>query len=264
MITMSSLTPGAPPRKAARRDRLRRALRADLRLNAEQFGGTVICAVLAVILAALLTDVVVAFVPLWAAGAWYRYGRADSVERSVLRASLGLSRADAVRGRALLVALETAVLLLAGAVGALVARLTGHGGSGVVLVLDGITDAGSAPLGLSAMVGTVWMAATLALSAVVVGRECVTRSPGAVMFVLSILSFLGSALVSWFLLAAVTVGVLVGLGRFAGEGPDPALPLASTLLATGLLWLTACLLLLRSRLHTWIRALDAGGEVSRG
>ena len=72
---------------------IRQAMLMELRLNNGRFGTAIVLCVLCLVLAATVTDALVAVLPIWAALAWYRYGRADTASRAELRASLGLSRA---------------------------------------------------------------------------------------------------------------------------------------------------------------------------
>ena len=105
---------------------IRQAMLMELRLNNGRFGTAIVLCVLCLVLAATVTDALVAVLPIWAALAWYRYGRADTASRAELRASLGLSRADRVRWRVALIGLETLLLLLTSALAPFAVTATGR------------------------------------------------------------------------------------------------------------------------------------------
>ena len=76
---------------------IRQAMSMELRLSSGRFSLAVALCALTLVLAATITDALVAALPIWGALAWYRYGRPETVERAELRATLGLSRADGWR-----------------------------------------------------------------------------------------------------------------------------------------------------------------------
>ena len=153
---------------------IRQALAMELRLNSGRFGASAVLCVLCLVVALLVVDSLMAVLPLWAALAWYRYGRADTAERDELRASLGLSRADRVRGRVALIAVETALLILTSSLWLLLAP---------ALSLE--TTIGAGPTVTFARPGSprwCWSSRRAAvrqllITAIVVG-ECTIRRPG--------------------------------------------------------------------------------------
>lgn len=119
---------------------IRQAMSMELRLSSGRFSLAVALCALTLVLAATITDALVAALPIWGALAWYRYGRPETVERAELRATLGLSRADGVRGRVALIGLETVMLLGTAVLAAPVSSATGLGTSvtpGPIFVLSG-------------------------------------------------------------------------------------------------------------------------------
>lgn len=231
-----------------RRERWHRALRAariDLSLNADLFSGTMILAVLALLLAVVWTSVLTSLAPLWAALAWQRYGRARSTEGDLLTAGLGVSRAEAIRGRSLLVGFESAVLLVVFVLGDAVSEVLGGDHDG-----PAIPAMGTDHLGAVGSVLTTGLAAALTVTLVglIVGRECTTRRPGWGMFVLSIAVFFGASL-----LVAGVVLVPIALVQHridAGWATWVSLVLLAAVVA-------AVVALLRQRIEVWIRALDS-------
>ncbi|GAA1490062.1 hypothetical protein [Brachybacterium sacelli] len=248
----TSTRPGAPTETAASRRRaLRRALVVDLRLNADRFGGTLVTCGLFLLLSVVLTDAFAGLLPLWAALAWYRYGRADTVERKELRVSLGMSRADRVRGRVTLIALESLVILLVAGAASLLATALGNGSSLAGTMASTAIPSGAA-LVLESVITTLGAAVILLLVGIWVGGDCLTHRPGRSMAVLSVLLFgltavLGGSVLSLPLVVLTTFGV------------DETVP--SLLAPLGLLVVVVLLaLLLRARMHAWIRQLDSGAR----
>lgn len=232
---------------------LHRALEIELRLSTAQIGLSAVLGALSVVLAATFTDSLLAVLPIWSALAWYRYGRADTAERRQLRAMLGLSRADAVRGRVALIVAETAGLLLALLLGTALARLV----SGHSTVLPGPTvswsPAPGVPLGVELLMAAVHVPLVLTLTALVVGGEGVTRRPGRSMLPLSLVVYIGAGL-----LVAAPLSLILLAAEQAGDGTG-----AYLLLAAGLAACTALLGLgLRRRVRTWIRQLDSSGPLT--
>jgi hypothetical protein len=225
------------------------AMTMELRLNGGRFGLSMALCALSVVLAATVTDALASVLPLWAALAWYRYGRADTAERAELRALLGLSRADRVRGRVALIGLETLILLLATVLAPLAATATGLG----VSVTPGPTFTLSGPPGLPgvllALTGTLQAALVLTLTAIAAGGDCVVRRPARSMAVLSIVVYLGAGLLS---------SMLIGVPLVAAELSSSAAT-TQLLVSAGVAGLLAVtLLVLRRRVRAWIDRLDSG------
>lgn len=234
---------------ATRSHALRRALMVDLRLNGDRFAGTLVSCGLCLILAAVLSDAFADLLLLWAVLAWYRYGRADTVERDELRAGLGMSRADRTRGRVALIALETLVILLTTGVATLIAGALGDGSD-----LTGSAASVAIPpwfaVVLEATIATLSSAAMLLLTGIWVGGDCLTRRPGRSMAVLSVLVYLLAVLLGAFVFSLP----LMVLSRI-----DAPVILSSLMAPLGLLVVVVLLaLLLRARMHAWTRQLDSG------
>jgi hypothetical protein len=223
----------------------RRALAADLRLNVETFAGTVILSVLALLLALAATDVVSGIAPLWGVLAWYRYGRQDTAARNELWASLGLSRADRVHGRVALVALESVLMVVVSAAGTALTVVGGHTPS----MIDGTPTGGD--LVATTIAGIVTTSATMVLAAIVLGRECTTRRPGVSMFVLSILTYIGAAIV----LSLIGMVVVLPLSLAAPAGAEAAAPWIAAALSAVVGVIGA--FVLRRSMRRWIRELDS-------
>lgn len=227
---------------------IRQALAMDLRLNSGRFATTLLLCLLSLVVAVLGSDALMAVLPIWAALAWYRYGRGDTIEREELRAGLGLARADRVRGRVALIAVESALLILTTSLWLLLAPTLDLG----VSIRPGPTFTVSGPPGLSevvlVLVGAVQSVLVLLLTAIVVGGECVTRRPGAAAAVVTCLVYLGAGLLS--------AGLALPLGM-TGLSGDPLLPYlligAASAVVSGVL-----VLVLRRRVRTWIGLLDSG------
>lgn len=232
---------------------LHRALEIELRLNTAQIGMSTVLGALSVALAATVTDGLLAVLPIWSALAWYRYGRADTAERRQLRATLGLSRADAVRGRVALIATESAGLLLALLLGTALARLV----AGHSTVLPGPTvswsPAPGVPLGVELLMAAVHVPLVLTLTALVIGGEGVTRRPGRSMLLIGLVVYVGAGLLVAAPLALILLAVEQG-GDSTG---------AYLLVAAGMAVCTALLALgLRRRAGAWIRQLDSSGPIT--
>ena len=228
---------------------IRQAMLMELRLNNGRFGTAIVLCVLCLVLAATVTDALVAVLPIWAALAWYRYGRADTASRAELRASLGLSRADRVRGRVALIGLETLLLLLTSALAPFAVTATGR----AISVNPGPTFTVQGPPGLpqAALVGVglAMSALVLVITAIVVGGDCLTNRPARSMAVLSIVVYLG---------AGMLCSVLVGVPLMAFELGEASLGSYLLVGAGEMVLLAAALLVLRRRVRRWIRALDSG------
>src|SRR5699024_2806682 len=123
--TMTTVIPSPPAER-----RLGLAVRTELRLNSVRALTTAMLCAAALIWAAVSTAHFNGLLTLWAALAWYRYGRADGVEREELRASLGLSRADRIRGRVVLVLAERAAVVATVAAGAVFSVALGRDSAG--------------------------------------------------------------------------------------------------------------------------------------
>jgi hypothetical protein len=228
---------------------LRKAMLMELRLNSSRFGTAVALCVLCLVLSATITDALVAALPIWAALAWYRYGRADTASRAELRASLGLSRADRVRGRVALIGLETLLLLLTAALAPFATTATGR----VVSVEPGPTFTVQGPPGLPQAVlvgvGLAMSALVLVITAIVVGGDCLTHRPAWSMGVLSFVVYLGAGMLCSAAIGVPTVALELGEVSLGGY----------LLVGVGVLvLLAAALLVLRRRVRRWIRALDSG------
>lgn len=228
---------------------IRRALVMEARLNSGRFGLTMALCVLSVVVAVVITDGLMTVLPFWAALAWYRYGRADTIERAELRASLGLSRADRVRGRVALIGVETMVLLLTSALWLLIAPALDLG----TTVRPGATFTLSGPPGLSeillVLVGTGQAAFVLLLTAIVVGGGCTTHRPARSMAVLSIIVYLGAGLLS-----AMLVGLPLSMLELSGSPAVPSLVMGAGVIVVG----AVLLLVLRRRVRAWSDVLDSG------
>ena len=227
---------------------IRQALAMELRLNSGRFGASAALCVLCLVVALLLVDSLMAVLPLWAALAWYRYGRADTAERDELRASLGLSRADRVRGRVALIAVETALLILTSSLWLLLAPAL----SLETTIGAGPTVTFSGPPGLPAVVlvlaGALQSAFVLLITAIVVGEECTIRRPGTGMAVVSVLVYLVAGLLSTLL------WIPVGMLEVSAATAVPWLFGSAAVLAG----CAVLALVLRRRVRAWIGRLDAG------
>ncbi|OFT58871.1 hypothetical protein HMPREF3159_07455 [Brachybacterium sp. HMSC06H03] len=228
---------------------IRQAMLMELRLNTGRFGAAVALCVLCLVLAATVTDALVAVLPIWAVLAWYRYGRADTASRAELRASLGLSRADRVRGRVALIGFETLLLLLTAALAPFAATATGRAISvepGPTFTLQGPPDL---PQAVLVGVGLAMSALVLVITAIVVGGDCLTHRPARSMAVLSFVVYLG---------AGMLCSAVIGVPLVAFERAEMSLG-AYLLVGVGVLvLLAAALLVLRRRVRRWIRVLDSG------
>lgn len=232
---------------------LHRIFEIELRLQTAQIGTSAVLGVLAVVLAATVTDGLLAVLPIWAALAWYRHGRTDTVERRQLRAALGLSRADAVRGRVTLIAVESAGLLLCLLLGTVLARLLAHRSS----VLPGPTVSWSpppgVPLGVELVTAATHVALVLLLTAVVIGGEGVTRRPGRGMLLTGLVVYLGIGL-----LVAAPLGLVLAAVELDDGGAWAHLLVAAGIAVCAVF----AALALRRRMREWIRRLDSAGAAT--
>ncbi|EWS82055.1 hypothetical protein BF93_13475 [Brachybacterium phenoliresistens] len=246
------------------RTRALRALRLELRLHRETVAGTVAFSVIALLAAGLLTDILIWVAPLWAALLWYRLGREDVEQAADLRAGLGLSRADALRGRAALVVLLSLVLTVVTAVGTGIADAVGMDGATSLVVLGGTAEGPVAPVPLVLPIEALTIGLQLTVTGLIVGKECTTRRPSAWMWPLSLISYGGAVLLTSLLAMAggFLVLQLMHLTELPFEQGIRLFGLAQIVLLAILLVLA--LQLLRRRVRVWAGALDAGGEVSRG
>lgn len=229
---------------------LHRTLEIELRMQTAQIGISAVLGALSVVLAATITDGLLGLLPIWAALAWYRHGRADTADRRQLRAALGLSRADAVRGRVALIAVESAGLILCLMLGTVLARLLAHRST----VLPGPTVSWAPPpgmpLGVELLTAAAHVILVLLLTAVVMGGEGVTRRPGRGVLLTGLVVYLGAGL-----LVAVPLVLVMAAVQLDGLGTG-----AQLLLAAGIAACDALLaLVLRRRVRVWIRQLDSAG-----
>lgn len=227
---------------------LPRAALIEARLNSGRLATSALVCLTAGLLAVALTDSLMSLLPFWAGLAWYRHGRADTLERDELRASLGLSRADKVRGRVAVISAETALLLATMIGWFLLAPMLGRSALSPVSVfmLSGPPELPAAVLLLD---GVLMSVAVLLLTAIVMGGETLTRRPGASVAVLSVVIYL---------LLGLGVAVLVGLPLIAqmADGDPTVTYLVITVLLVALV--AVLVPLLRRRVRTWIRLLDSG------
>ena len=241
----TSRLPAAPP---AEERRLGLALRTELRLNAGRLATTLAACAAALLGAALFTDQLSGVLTLWAVLAWYRYGRADTIEREELRASLGLSRADRVRGRVLLVLAEQAVVVLTVAASAVLSVQLGRATAGGAAPFSFTGDPSGSQLWI-VLAGMLFSMTTLLATGIIVGGDCTTRRPGRSIALLSVLTyFLVGVLLSLPLMLAT---IVMNIDEFDGA--------LGTLVTAGLFALAALALLLglRATARRWIRELDS-------
>lgn len=194
------------------------------------------------------TDQFAGLLVLWTALAWYRYGRTDTVDRKELRASLGLSRADGVRGRLFMIGVEHAVVILTVVGSALISVLLGRETAGGAAPFSFTGDPSDPQIPI-VLTGALFSAVAVVLTGALVGGECIMRRPGRSMAVLSVLTyFLVGVLLS------IPVGlatVLVGVQSGIGQGP-------AVLAGSLLICLVVALLWLRASARRWVQALDSG------
>lgn len=241
----TSRLPAAPP---AEERRLGLALRTELRLNAGRLATTLAACAAVLLGAALFTDQLSGVLTLWAVLAWYRYGRADTIEREELRASLGLSRADRVRGRVLLVLAEQAVVVLTVAASAVLSVQLGRSTVGGAAPFSFSGDPSGSQLWI-VLAGMLFSALVLLVTGIIVGGDCTTRRPGRSLAVLSVLTyFLVGILLA---LPLMLVTIVMNVDPFDGT---LGTPVTAGLFALAVL---ALLLGLRARARRWIRELDS-------
>ena len=243
--TTAARTPQGLPTPASA---VGRALRTELRLNGGRVAGTLVACAVALLWALLAEDQLAGLLVLWAALGWYRYGRTDTVEREELRASLGLSRADRVRGRLLVIGVEHAAVILTVAGGALISVLLGRetGGGAAPFSFTGDPSDPQIPIMLT---GALFSMVVLVISGALVGGECTVRRPGRSMAWLSILTY-------------VLVGVLLSIPAMLTNvlaGVEPGSSLGTAVQVGSLvIGLAIALLWLRAAARRWIRDLDSG------
>ncbi|GAA4529870.1 hypothetical protein GCM10023160_29820 [Brachybacterium paraconglomeratum] len=228
--------------------RMPSGLSAELQLNTGRLATTLLLCAAALLWALLSTDQYAGLLTLWAALGWYRYGRADTAPREDLRASLGLSRADRVRGRLALIGLEHAAVIVTVAAGAVISVLLGRETAGGAAPFSFLSDP-SAPQLLTVLVGALFSLTALVATGIVVGGECTIRRPGRSMAVLSILVYF---------LAGVLLGIPMALAEIAlrfdlWAGPGGIAIIGAVLAAV----LAVLLLRLRASARRWIRDLDS-------
>lgn len=247
MITDTMRTPTA--RAASRQRRLHRAFVVELRLNRDRFAATLFVCAISVILAALWTDDVAELLPIWAALAWYRYGRADTAGREELRACLGMSRSERVHGRIALITLESVLVIVVMSGANLLAASLGNDaiGTGPTATLSTAPWTSSA---VTTLLAGAYTAAVLVATGLWVGEDCVTRRPGRSMAVLSVLICLLAGLLG-------TFAVILAVVPLSMSGLSPLLG-AVIALGSVIVLVVLLALLLRARMHAWIRQLDSG------
>lgn len=243
--TRTARFPAAPP---AEERRLGLALRTELRLNAGRVATTLILCAAALAWAAISTDEYSGLLTLWAALAWYRYGRADTIEREELRASLGLSRADRVRSRVVLILAEQAAVILTVAVGSVLSVRLGRESVGGAAPFSFSGDPSGPQLWI-VLAGALFSAMALLGTGIVVGGDCTTHRPARSIAVLSILTYflVGILLTIPLLLMTIVMNVDPWDGTLGT-------PVTVVLLSAAIL---ALLLWLRARARRWIRELDS-------
>lgn len=227
------------------------ALRTELRLNAGRAAITLLACAVALVWAAISTDQFSGVLTLWAALAWYRYGRADTIEREELRASLGLSRADRVRARVVLVLAEQAAVVTTVAACAVLSVRLGRASTGGAAPFSFSGDPSGPQLWI-VLAGALFSAISLLGAGVVVGGDCTTRRPARSMAVLSLLTYFLVGLLLTIPLLLVTIVMNI----------DPWGGTLGTQVTAGLLAVAvlALMLALRTRVRRWIRALDSSPE----
>lgn len=245
----SSVTPAGGSVTAPQPGALRRAFLVDLRLNIRTATATLFTCAISLVLAAFFTDGFAGLLPIWAALAWYRYGRGDTIDRQELRASLGTTRADRVRGRVALIAAESVVILLAMGAATLITVALGHDSTGAGPTFKVSTGPGVSTL-VTTVIAVLYAGLALLLTGILMGADCLTRRPGWDAAVLSVLIYFLAGLLGAFvmmlplmLLTWSRVDDLVGAA------------LAIAVLLGAFVVLTV---VLRSRMRTWIRQLDSG------
>ena len=241
----TSHRPAAPP---AEERRLGLAVRTELRLNAGRAATTLLACAAVLTWAAISTDQFAGVLTLWAALAWYRYGRADTIEREELRASLGLSRADRVRGRVVLVLAEQAAVVATVAAGAVLSVRLGRETAGGAAPFT-VSGDPSGPQLWIVLAGALFSAISLLVTGIVVGGDCTTRRPGRSLAVLSILTYFIVGLLLMIPLLLISIALAI----------DPLDGTLGTPVTVGLLVaaILALLVGLRAQARRWIRELDS-------
>ena len=235
----------APP---AEERRLGLALRTELWLNAGRTATTLAACAAVLLWAALVSDQLSGILTLWAVLAWYRYGRADTIEREELRASLGLSRADRVRGRVVLVLAEQAVVVLTVAASAVLSVQLGRDTTGGAAPFSFSGDPSGSQLWI-VLAGALFSTTILLATGIIVGGDCTTRRPGRSLAVLSVLTyFLVGVLLS---LPLMLVTIVMNVDPFDGMRATVVLVIPFAVAVFTLL------LGLRARARRWIRELDS-------
>lgn len=247
-MTSTDIVDHRPMRPGGEQKRAGLARRVELRLNASRVATTAILCAAALVWAALVSDQYMGLLTLWSVLAWYRYGRADTIERDELRASLGLSRADRVRGRVGLILAEQTAVVLTVAAGAVLSVLLGRETAGAAAPFSFSGDPSGPQLWIMAA-GTLFSALALLLTGIVVGGECVVRRPGRSVAVLSILAYvlIGILLSMPLLLISIILSVDPWDGSLGSVVTTVVSVVAVLLLGLGL----------RAMSRRWIRELDS-------
>ncbi|AXK44383.1 hypothetical protein [Brachybacterium saurashtrense] len=224
------------------------AVRTELRLNAGRVATTLIACAAVLLWASISTDRFAGVLTLWAALAWYRYGRADTIERDELRASLGLSRADRVRGRVVVVLAEQAAVILTVAASAAVSVLLGRETAGGAAPFSFSGDPSGSQLWI-VLAGTLFSTVVLLATGMAVGGDCTRRRPGRSVAVLSVLTYF----VAGVLLSIPLLLMMIVLNVDPWDGTLGTPVTAAVLVVAALLLLLG----LRARTRRWIRELDS-------
>jgi len=249
MTDIPSVAPSAGVASASGLGALRRAFLVDLCLNSRTATATLFTCGISLVLAAFFTDGFAGLLPIWAALAWYRYGRGDTIGRQELRASLGMTRADRVRGRVALIAVESVVILLTMGAATLITVALGHDSTGTGPTLKVSTGPGVSTL-VTTVVAVLYAGLVLLLTGILMGADCLTRRPGWGAAVLSVLIYFLAGLLGAFVL-------MLPLMLLTWSRVDDLI--GAVLAIAVLLGAFAVLtIVLRSRMRAWIRQLDSG------
>ena len=244
--TTAARMPGGLP---AEQRRVGPAIHTELWLNAGRLTTTLLLCAAALLWAAVASDQYSGLLTLWAALGWYRYGRADTAPREELRASLGLSRADRVRGRLALIGVEHAAVVVTVAAGAVISVLLGRETVGGAAPFS-FTGDPSVPQLLIILVGSLFSLTALVATGIVVGGECTLRRPGRSIALLSILIYFIAGVLLAIPMALVDIALRFDLWSSPGGMATVGVLVVSAL--------AALLLRLRLSVRGWIRALDSG------